>query len=126
MKKLLVALLFPASCFTQTIPDTCFTEQQVIEISMTLDSLWEADSINNVLIKQQENVIKSCRTLIALDSVQIAYQKQQIELLNDNVDLYIKRQRQLQPKWYDSKGLWFGSGLVTAILTAFSISSLVN
>jgi hypothetical protein len=126
MKKLLVALLFPASCFTQTIPDTCFTEQQVIEISMTLDSLWEADSINNVLIEQQENIIKSCRTLIALDSVQIAYQKQQIELLNDNVDLYIKRQRQLQPKWYDSKGLWFGSGLVTAILTAFSISSLVN
>jgi hypothetical protein len=126
MKKLLVALSFPALCFTQTIPDTCFTEQQVIEISMTLDSLWEADSINNVLIEQQENVIKSCRTLIALDSVQIAYQKQQIELLNDNVDLYIKRQRQLQPKWYDSKGLWFGSGLVTAILTAFSISSLVN
>ena len=126
MKKLLVALLIPTSCFTQTIPDTCFTEQQVIEISMTLDSLWEADSINNVLIEQQENVIKSCRTLIALDSVQIAYQKQQIELLNDNVDLYIKRQRQLQPKWYDSKGLWFGSGLVTAILTAFSISSLVN
>ena len=126
MKKLVIALLFPASCFTQTIPDTCFTEQQVIEISMTLDSLWEADSINNVLIEQQENVIKSCRTLIALDSVQIAYQKQQIELLNDNVDLYIKRQRQLQPKWYDSKGLWFGSGLVTAILTAFSISSLVN
>ncbi len=126
MKKLLIALLFPASCFTQTIPDTCFTEQQVIEISMTLDSLWEADSINNVLIEQQENVIKSCRTLIALDSVQIAYQKQQIELLNDNIDLYIKRQRQLQPKWYDSKGLWFGSGLVTAILTAFSISSLIN
>ena len=126
MKKLLVALLFPASCFAQTIPDTCFTEQQVIEISMTLDSLWELDSINNMLIEQQENIIKSCRTLIALDSVQIAYQKQQIELLNDNVDLYIKRQRQLQPKWYDSKGLWFSSGLVTAILTAFSISSLVN
>jgi hypothetical protein len=126
MKKLLVALLFPASCFTQTIPDTCFTEEQIIEISMTLDSLWEADSINNMLIEQQEMVIKSCRTLIALDSVQIVYQKQQIELLNDNIDLYIKRQKQLQPKWYDSKGLWFGSGLVTAILTAFSISSLVN
>ena len=126
MKKLLVTLLFPVSCFTQTISDTCFTEQQVIEISMTLDSLWEADSINNVLIKQQESIINSYRELVAFDSMQIAYQKQQIELLNDNVDLYIKRQRQLQPKWYDSKGLWFGSGLVTAILTAFSISSLVN
>jgi capsular polysaccharide biosynthesis protein len=126
MKKLVIALLFPMSCFTQTISDTCFTEEQIINISMTLDSLWEADSINNVLIKQQEDVIKSCRTLIALDSVQIAYQKQQIELLNDNVDLYIKRQRQLQPKWWDAKGIWFGSGLVTAILTAFSISNLIN
>lgn len=126
MKKLLIVLAFPVTCFTQTIPDTCFTEEQVIEISMTLDSLWEADSINNVLIKQQENVIESCRTMIALDSVQIAYQKQQIELLNDNVDLYIKRQKQLQPKWYDAKGLWFGSGIVTVFLTAFSLSLIVN
>jgi hypothetical protein len=126
MKKLLVTLLFPVTCFTQTIPDTCFTEEQVIEISKTLDSLWEADSINNVLIEQHESVIKSYRNLIVLDSVQIAYQKQQIDLLNDNIDLYIKRQKQLQPKWYDSKGLWFGSGIVTVFLTAFSLSLIVN
>ena len=126
MKKLLVILLFPYICFTQTIPDTCFTEKQIIEISKTLDSLWEADSINSVLIEQQSTVIKSYKTLIALDSIQIAYQKQQIELLNNNIDLYIKRQKQLQPKWYDSKGLWFSSGIITAILTAFSISQLVN
>ena len=126
MKKLLVTLLFPLTCFTQTTPDTCFTEQQVIEISMTLDSLWEADSINNVLIEQQAELIKTYKNSIELDNIQIAYQKQQIELLNNNIDLYIKRQQQLQPKWYDSKGLWFGSGLITAILTAFSISNLVN
>ena len=126
MKKLLVTLLFPCTCFTQTIPDTCFTEQQIVEISMTLDSLWEADSINNVLIEQQAELIKTYKNSIELDNIQIAYQKQQIELLNNNIDLYIKRQQQLQPKWYDSKGLWFGSGLITAILTAFSISNLVN
>jgi len=126
MKKLLVTLLFPLTCFTQTIPDTCFTEQQIVEISMTLDSLWEADSINNVLIEQQAELIKTYKNSIELDNIQIAYQKQQIELLNNNIDLYIKRQQQLQPKWYDSKGLWFGSGLITAILTAFSISNLVN
>lgn len=126
MKKLLVTLLFPLTCFAQTIPDTCFTEQQIVEISMTLDSLWEADSINNVLIEQQAELIKTYKNLAELDNIQIAYQKQQIELLNNNIDLYIKRQQQLQPKWYDSKGLWFGSGLITAILTAFSISNLVN
>jgi len=126
MKKLLIILSFPVFSFAQNIPDTCFTEQEIIQISKTLDSLWEADSINNVIITQQEDAIKTCRKLLALDSMQIDYQKQQIELLNDNIDLYIKRQRQLQPKWWDAKGIWFGSGLVTAILTAFSISQLVN
>lgn len=125
MKTLLI-FLFPFFIYSQTVPDTCFTEQELIQISKTLDSLWEADSINNILISQQEDIIKTCRTMIALDSLQIEYQKQKIELLNDNVDLYIKRQRQLQIKWWDSKGVWFGSGIITTILTAFSISQLIN
>ena len=126
MKTLTLFLLVSSACFTQTSPDTCFTKQQVLDISMTLDSLYAADEINNSLIIEQQKMIEMQSSLIKLDSLQIVYQKQQIELLNDNIDLYIKRQKQLQPKWYDSKGLWFGSGLVTAILTAFSISSLVN
>ena len=126
MKTLTLFLLLSSACFTQTIPDTYFTKQQVLDISMTLDSLYAADEINNSLIIEQQKMIEMQSSLIKLDSLQIVYQKQQIELLNDNIDLYIKRQKQLQPKWYDSKGLWFGSGLVTAILTAFSISSLVN
>lgn len=126
MSKLLIILLFPVITIAQSIPDTCFTEQQIIQISKTMDSLWEADNINNVLIAQQEDAINTCRKLIALDSLQIEFQKQQIRLLNDNVDLYIKRQRQLQPKWWDVKGIWFGSGIVTAIISAFSLSYLVN
>lgn len=126
MNKLLIILLFPVITIAQSIPDTCFTKQQIIQISKTLDSLWEADNINNVLIAQQEDAINTCRKLIALDSLQIEFQKQQIRLLNDNVDLYIKRQQQLQPKWWDAKGIWFGSGIVTAIISAFSLSYLVN
>ena len=126
MNKLLIILLFPVITIAQSIPDTCFTKQQIIQISKTLDSLWEADNINNVLITQQEDAINTCRKLIALDSLQIEFQKQQIRLLNDNVDLYIKRQQQLQPKWWDAKGIWFGSGIVTAIISAFSLSYLVN
>lgn len=126
MNKLIIILLFPVITIAQSIPDTCFTKQQIIQISKTLDSLWEADNINNVLIAQQEDAINTCRKLIALDSLQIEFQKQQIRLLNDNVDLYIKRQQQLQPKWWDAKGIWFGSGIVTAIISAFSLSYLVN
>jgi hypothetical protein len=126
MRLLILILLFPFIVFSQSTSDTCFTEQEIIQISKTLDSLWEADSINNILITQQEDIITSLRELIAVDSLHIKYQQQQIELLNDNIDLYIKRQRQLQSKWWDSKGLWFGSGILTTILTAFSISYLIN
>jgi hypothetical protein len=126
MKTLTLFLLLSTSCFTQTMLDTCFTKQQVLDISMTLDSLYQADNINNALIDEQQKMIEMQNNLIKLDSLQLAYQKQQIELLNDNIDLYIKRQKQLQPKWYDSKGLWFGSGIVTVILTAFSLSQMVN
>lgn len=126
MKRLLIAMLFPVYSYTQQIPDTCFTEQEIIQISTTLDSLWEADAINNTLIHQQHDIINDYRYLIKLDSMQIAYQKQQIVYLNNNIDLYIRRQQKMQPKWYDSKELWFGSGIIATILTAFTISTLIH
>lgn len=121
MKKLLVILLFPVYGFTQTIPDTCFTTSEMIAISKMVDSLWIADSINNVLINQQVILINMHKQLAELDKQQLKYQTQQIELLNQNIDLYQRRQKQLQPKWYDSNGLWFGSGILTTLLTAFSL-----
>lgn len=126
MKYILITLLFPIISFSQTIPDTCFTKQELIQISTTLDSLWEADSINNVLISQQHDLIKQYRYLTKLDSLQILYQKQQITYLNNNIDLYIQQQQRMQPKWYDSKQLWFGSGIVATILTAFTVSLLIH
>lgn len=126
MKYILITLLFPIISFSQTIPDTCFTERELIQISTTLDSLWEADSINNVLISQQHDLIKQYRYLTKLDSLQILYQKQQITYLNNNIDLYIQQQQRMQPKWYDSKQLWFSSGIVATILTAFTVSLLIH
>jgi hypothetical protein len=53
MKQLLVILLFPLYAFTQTIPDTCFTEQQILDISFTLDSLTELNDINDQIISDK-------------------------------------------------------------------------
>ena len=40
MKQLIVILLFPIIGFSQTASDTCFTEQEVHDISETLDELY--------------------------------------------------------------------------------------
>ena len=89
MKRLILILLFPVFAFTQTVPDTCFTQQEIIDISYTLDSLYAADSINNALINKLQKLNLQNESLIKLDSIQLVYKNQQIALLEENINLYI-------------------------------------
>ena len=116
MKRLLLILLFPISCFAQEVEDTCFTEQQILDISFTLDSLQKVIDIGDDIILEQEFLIEKQSKLIELDSVQLSYKTQQIELLQKNVNLYVEREKRLQPKWYDNKTIWFGAGILTSLL----------
>jgi hypothetical protein len=129
MKKLLIILLFPLISFTQTkkqLPDTCFTQQELADISFVLDSLWTADDINNNLIKSYDTAFRTQSTLIKLDSIQLQYKNNQIKLLQENIDLYVSREKLLQPKWYDKKGLWYGAGFLSALGTGILINQLIK
>jgi len=117
MKKyFIIILLWPLFLFGQ-MPDTCFTENEIIEISETLDSLYYLDSINNEIILQQETLISELETITKLDSIELMYTNKKIELLNSNIELYIQREKYLKPKWYDHKVIWFASGIITAVAT---------
>ena len=129
MKKLLIILLFPLISFTQTkkqLPDTCFTQQELADISFVLDSLWTADDINNNLIKLYDTAFRTQSILIKLDSVQLQYKNNQIKLLQENINLYVSREKLLQPKWYDKKGLWYGAGFLSALGTGILINQLIK
>jgi len=126
MKQLLVILLFPIFAFTQTKPDTCFTQQEIVDISYTLDSLFALDSINTALIDKYVTLSKQQDELIKLDSLQIRYKDQQIALLQENVELYIRRERYLKPKWYEAKGLWFGMGIFTTLGSGIVINQILK
>lgn len=126
MKQLILVLLFPIVGFSQTGVDTCFTEQQIHDISETLDDLYYKDSVNNQLINQQTAVIDKQDELIKLDSLQLVYKQQQIDLLETNINLYIEQQKKLQPKWYNNKVVWFGAGILTTILTGKFIVGVIQ
>ncbi len=117
MKQLLVILFFPLIAISQELPDTCFTPEQIQDISFTLDSLYEVDEINKQIIREQEQVISGLKRIIHLDSVEINYRQQQTVLLKKNIDLYIDREKYIKPKWYDHKAIWFGTGILTSIVT---------
>jgi hypothetical protein len=126
MKKyFIIILLWPLFLFGQ-MPDTCFTENEIIEISETLDSLYYLDSINTKIISQQDALISELETIGKLDSIELLYTNKKIELLNNNIELYIQREKYLKPKWYDHKVIWFGSGILTAVLTGKMIVEVVQ
>ena len=117
MKKyFIIILLWPMFLIGQE-SDTYFTEDEIIAISETLDSLYYLDSINNEIISQQETLISELETIAKLDSIELMYINKKIELLNNNIELYIQREKYLKPKWYDNKVIWFASGIITAVAT---------
>jgi hypothetical protein len=129
MKKLLVILMFPVIAFTQTkkqVPDTCFTQQELADISFVFDSLWAVDDINNNLIKSYDIAFSTQCDLIKLDSIQLQYKDNQIKLLQENIDLYVSREKSLQPKWYDKKGLWYGAGFLSALGAGILLNQLIK
>jgi|688.fasta_scaffold631643_2 hypothetical protein len=115
MKRLLVILFFyPTLVFSQV--DTCFTSEEIQDISFTLDSLFLLNDINDSIIEQQKLLISDQKDLIKLDSLQLQYKTKQIALLQTNIDLYVEREKRLKPRWYDNKAIWFGGGILTSIL----------
>ena len=124
MKLLALVLLIPISIFAQKTqaPDTCFTQQELIEISNIIDSLVLADEKNTSIIAEYKILVTQQDTLIKLNTTQISYKDTQIKLLQDNIDLYVEREKSLQPKWYNKKSLWFGAGFASA----FGVGILVN
>ena len=124
MKQLLIIFLFPVIAFSQA--DTCFTKQEILDISFTLDSLTELNEINQKIIREQSYIIDDLKHLNELDSMQILYYKKQVDALNKNIDLYITREKTIKPKWYDNKTIWFASGIVSTILTAKLIVEVVK
>ena len=40
-----------------------------------------------------------------------------IELLKTNINIYVAREKEFLPKWYDNKMLYFTSGIVSTLLT---------
>jgi len=122
MKRILVifALILSFNGNTQksSKPDTCFTKQEILDISYTLDSLNAVITLNNELLKHTDLLNLDLKYIIKLDSMQINYYKIQTAALHKNIEIYIEREKYTKPKWYDNKIFYFTGGIFTTILTA--------
>lgn len=107
-------------------PDTCFTQQQILDISFTLDSLYKVVDLQKQTIKHQDNLIFNLKQLNKLDSLQINYHQVQISALQKNIDIYVEREKITKPVWYDNKIVYFTGGIITTILTSKLIIDVIK
>lgn len=125
-------LLIPVLSISQKVskpkskPDTCFTQQQILDISFTLDSLYKVVDLQEQTIKQQDLLIIDRKQLNKLDSLHIKYQQIQIDALQKNIDIYVEREKILKPKWYDNKLIYFTGGILTTMLTSKLIIDVIK
>jgi len=133
MKTLLtILLLIPVLALSQKVskpktkPDTCFTQEEILDISFTIDSLTELVGLQEQTIKHLDFLVLDLKHIIKLDSLHINYQQVQIDALHKNVDLYIEREKYTKPKWYDNKLIYFTGGVITSMLTAKLIVQTVK
>jgi len=115
MKKLIIILMcmFSLSAFSQT--DTVKVPQvELDEIIAVIDTLTQQDSINNILIGQQDEQIKNFMFLAEQDSIIIDFKNQEILLLNDRIDIYADQMKRDQ-KWYNKRQFGFIAGILSTI-----------
>ena len=126
--KLILIILFVCIGFVSNsqIADTCFTSKQVLDLSFTLDSIFYIDSINTKLIDTQKSIILDYEQVIKLDSMEFQFKDKKIELLQNNINLYVEREKLLKPKWYQHRIIAFGAGMTTVLLTSKLINSVIK
>jgi hypothetical protein len=111
-----ILLLVSVACYPQ---DTCFTQSEIIGIFTNVRKLEQTDSLKSVLIVELEREIQLNESLHAHDSLSIMFRDQEINLLNRSVNLHKQLIQIVEPKWYDSKYIWFLLGSGTFIATSY-------
>ena len=115
MKRFIYCLLISLTFLMSQEPceGTCLSEDEAINIANSLKSLEHRDSTNILIISNLNDQIKLYMEQHANDSLLISLNEQKSVLLNERIKLYNELVREVKPKWYENKWLWFTIGVLT-------------
>ena len=115
MKKFLSLLLIFCFLFSQVIAeeDECFSAEEMQNIELHISTLEQSDSLNVLEIKQLKDIIGLYEAKSKNDSLWLDLTNKKIGLLDKRIDLYNDLIKEIKPKWYENKWLWFTIGVLT-------------
>jgi len=115
MKIILIILLTIGLIFSQNTYE--FTEEEVKSLYNSIQELENADSTNQKIIKNLNEQIYIYIQQTEIDSTIIENYIEQLKLKEDLI-------KELKPKWYDNKYLWYSMGIASMIVPIWGIGQL--
>ena len=115
MKTILIILLTVGLIFPQNTYE--FTEEEVKSLYNSIQELENADSSNQKIIENLNEQIYMYIQQTEIDSTIIENYIEQLKLKED----YIK---ELKPKWYDNKYLWYSMGIASMIVPIWAVGQI--
>ena len=113
MNKLISFLLIFSLLFPQEVCEgECYTDEEAQNIELYIQELEQKDSINVKIIENLNSQIYMYIQKNENDSLWLDLQTQKIKLLANRILLYNELVKEVEPKWYDNKYLWFFGGIL--------------
>ena len=120
IKQIFALMIVTSSCFAQTT----LTDDEVVKLDSIMTWYEQNDSIQGHTISLLDKQLELYQQQIVLDSTLLFYTNQELSLLKSRVDLYMKLNKEIKPKWYDKKGLWFFIGAGSIIGSAILLDKI--
>ena len=113
MKKFLSLLLIFCFLFPQAIveEDECFDAEEIQNIELHISTLEQSDSLNVIEIKQLKDIIGLYEAKSKNDSLWLDLTNKKVDLLDKRILLYNDLIKEIKPKWYENRYLWFFGGI---------------
>ena len=128
MNKFLSLLLIFSFLFPQAIveEEECFTETEIQEIELHISTLEQSDSLSVIEINELKEMIKLHEEKDKNNKIWLDLQFRKTKLLDEQINLYKDLVKEVKPKWYENKWLWFTLGAITTAGTLKLASDIVD
>mgnify|MGYP003146610949 CR=1 FL=1 len=120
IKQIFALMIVTSSCFAQTT----LTDDEVVKLDSIMTWYEQNDSIQGHTISLLDKQLELYQQQTVLDSTLLFYTNQELSLLKSRVDLYMKLNKEIKPKWYDKNGLWFFIGAGSIIGSAILLDKI--
>ena len=118
MNKLISFLLIFSLLFPQEVCEgECYTDEEAQNIELYITELEQKSSSDSLIIGNLQQQLQLYLQQTNIDSTIIENYIEQLKLKEDLI-------KELKPKWYDNKYIWYSMGIVSMIVPIWAVGQI--